>query len=72
LRLDPGPLDWPNFALRFSAFAPGVDSVIVGTSRPENLERNVRALEDGPLPADLLAGIEAAWREYGGSWGGEV
>ncbi|WP_227978429.1 aldo/keto reductase [Deinococcus terrestris] len=72
LRLDPGGLEWDEFALRFSAFAPGVSSAIVGTARVENLERNAAIVERGPLPADLLAQIGAAWTEHGGEWGGEV
>lgn len=72
LRLDPGDLDWNEFALRFSAFAPGVGSAIVGTARVENLERNVTAVEKGPLPAEVLERIEAAWAEHGQGWGGEV
>ncbi|MCP2013766.1 aryl-alcohol dehydrogenase-like predicted oxidoreductase [Deinococcus sp. HSC-46F16] len=72
LNLDPGGLEWTEFALRFSAFAPGVGSAIVGTARVENLERNAAIVERGPLPAELLAQIEAAWTEHGGEWGGEV
>ncbi|KEF35331.1 aldo/keto reductase [Deinococcus sp. RL] len=72
LELDPGELAWDEFALRFSAFAPGVSSAIVGTARVENLERNAAMVERGPLPAELLARVEAAWAEHGGAWGGEV
>lgn len=72
LRLGPGGLEWDEFALRFSAFAPGVGSAIVGTARVENLERNAAIVERGPLPAELLAQIEAAWAEHGREWGGEV
>ncbi|WP_246580258.1 aldo/keto reductase [Deinococcus aestuarii] len=72
LRLDPGDLDWNEFTLRFSAFAPGVSSAIVGTARVENLERNAAAVEKGPLPAEVLERIEAAWAEHGQGWGGEV
>ncbi|MEF2278853.1 aldo/keto reductase [Deinococcus sp. YIM 134068] len=72
LRLAPGELDWTAFALRFSAFAPGVSSAIVGTARVENLERNAAIVEQGPLPAELLTQIDAAWAEHGQDWGGEV
>ncbi|MDL2344025.1 aldo/keto reductase [Deinococcus sp. MIMF12] len=72
LNLDPGGLDWSEFALRFSAFAPGVSSAIVGTARVENLERNAATVERGPLPAGVLAQVEAAWAQQGGGWGGEV
>lgn len=72
LRLDPGDLDWNEFALRFSAFAPGVSGAIVGTARVKNLERNAAAVEKGPLPAEVLERIETAWAEHGQGWGGEV
>lgn len=65
-------LDWTQFALRFSAYAPGVHSAIVGTASIENLERNVRIVQEGPLPLDVLTHIEAAWRAHGADWGGEV
>ncbi|MBZ9751252.1 aldo/keto reductase [Deinococcus sp. HMF7604] len=65
-------LDWTAFALRFTAFAPGVHSAIVGTTNIDNLERNIRLIEDGPLPLDALTHIEAAWVEHGLTWGGEV
>ncbi|GGR53539.1 oxidoreductase [Deinococcus seoulensis] len=65
-------LDWTQFALRFSAHAPGVHSAIVGTASSENLERNVRTVQEGPLPLDVLTHIEAAWRVHGADWGGEV
>ncbi|WP_221089942.1 aldo/keto reductase [Deinococcus aquaedulcis] len=65
-------LDWDAFALRFAAYSPGVHSAIVGTANIENLERNVRLVEEGPLPLDALTHIEAAWTEHGLEWGGEV
>ncbi|GGJ74621.1 D-threo-aldose 1-dehydrogenase [Deinococcus aquiradiocola] len=65
-------LDRTELALRYAAFAPGVDSVIVGTARTENLERNVRIVERGPLPADVLHDIETRWQAHGQDWGGEI
>ncbi|UBV43045.1 aldo/keto reductase [Deinococcus taeanensis] len=65
-------LDWLTFALRFAAYTPGVHSAIVGTASIENLERNVRVVQEGPLPIDLLTHVEAAWHEHGLTWGGEV
>lgn len=72
LGFDPQGLDWNEFALRFSAFTPGVSSAIVGTAKVENLERNAAIVEQGPLPAEMLEQIERAWAEYGQGWGGEV
>ncbi|MDR6220425.1 aldo/keto reductase [Deinococcus soli (ex Cha et al. 2016)] len=65
-------LDWLDLALRFTAYAPGVHSAIVGTASIQNLERNIQIVQDGPLPLDVLTHIEAAWTQYGLEWGGEV
>jgi aryl-alcohol dehydrogenase-like predicted oxidoreductase len=72
LALDPAGLEWGAFALRFAAFAPGVDVAIVGTANPAHLRRNVEDLAAGPLPDDLLAAVETAWRREGSSWPGDV
>ena len=68
LRLDPGDLDWAEFALRFSAHAPGVHSAIVGTAKLANLRRNVEAAGRGPLPPAMLAAIDRAWQHVGSDW----
>lgn len=72
LPLDPGGLAWDEFALRFSAFTPGLSSVIVGTSSLHHLERAAELIGRGPLPADQLAQIDRAWARVGMGWGGEV
>jgi aryl-alcohol dehydrogenase-like predicted oxidoreductase len=72
LALDPGGLEWGELALRFSAFAPGVDSAIVGTANPDNLRRNAAHLAQGPLPDDVLAAVDAAWLREGMDWPGSV
>lgn len=76
LGLDPvrqaAGLDWADLALRFSAFAPGVHSAIVGTASVANLERNARTVADGPLPREVLRAIEAAWARHGTEWPGEI
>jgi aryl-alcohol dehydrogenase-like predicted oxidoreductase len=73
LALDPGELggaglDWAELALRFSAYAPGVHTAIVGTANLANLTRNVAAAERGPLPSEVLDAIVAAWRRVGSDW----
>ncbi len=72
LALDPGGLDWDEFALRFTAYAPGVDTAIVGTSKLANLRRNLELVERGPLPADLLEAVGTVWRREGRDWPGSV
>ena len=68
LQLDPKDLDWAEFALRFSAYAPGVHSAIVGTAKLANLRRNVEAADHGPLPPAMLADIDHAWQRVGSDW----
>ena len=65
---DPGDLDWAELALRFTAYAPGVDSAIVGTAHVEHLRSNLALAERGPLPADVLERLDQRWREIGDRW----
>lgn len=65
-------LDWTELALRFTAFHPNVHSAIVGTANIQNLEKNVRIVQEGPLPLDVLTQVEAAWQREGHGWPGEV
>ncbi|HET7723812.1 MAG TPA: aldo/keto reductase [Propionibacteriaceae bacterium] len=68
LELDPRDLDWAEFALRFSAYAPGVQCAIVGTAKLANLRRDVEAVQRGPLPPEMLADIDQAWQRVGSDW----
>jgi len=43
-----------------------VDCVILGASRPEQLDENLRALESGPLPADAVAQCDEVWKTLRG------
>jgi aryl-alcohol dehydrogenase-like predicted oxidoreductase len=70
--LDTGGLDWSELALRFAAFVPGVASCIVGTTRTENLQRNLRALDQGPLPTELVDRIRGAFRQHDHGWDGLI
>jgi aryl-alcohol dehydrogenase-like predicted oxidoreductase len=70
--LHPGGLDWPELALRFTAFAPGVATCIVGTTRLDNLRANARALEQGPLPDALAHAVRDAFRRHDNGWDGII
>ncbi len=72
LALDPAGLSWDEFALRFTAYAPGVDAAIVGTARLANLQRNAELVDRGPLPPEVLTAVESAWQREGQHWPGEV
>jgi aryl-alcohol dehydrogenase-like predicted oxidoreductase len=65
--------DWDVFALRFTAFAPGVDCVIVGGTDAANVDRNVAAIGRGPLMMPARSAVAAAWDAAGGrDWQGLV
>jgi aryl-alcohol dehydrogenase-like predicted oxidoreductase len=72
LALDRGGLEWDEYVIRFSAYAPGVHTAIVSTRRLANLQRNAELVARGPLPDDLLAAIDQAWRREGADWPGDV
>jgi aryl-alcohol dehydrogenase-like predicted oxidoreductase len=68
LELGPDGLDWAEFALRFTVYAPGVDTAIAGTAKLAHLRRNIAAAGRGPLPAAALESIDRAWRAVGSGW----
>jgi aryl-alcohol dehydrogenase-like predicted oxidoreductase len=41
-------------AYRFSAFEPGMDCVLSGTSSARHLQENLEAVQRGPLPPETL------------------
>jgi aryl-alcohol dehydrogenase-like predicted oxidoreductase len=64
--------DWESLALRFTAWAPGVDCAIVGGTNPTHLERNVAAVAEGPLDPARHTAIRAAFERVGAHWPGRV
>ncbi len=58
--------NWLDTFLRFTVFANGVDTAIVGTTNIEHLKLNIKMIEKGPLPEDLYqiirSGFNPAWR----------
>lgn len=46
-----------EMGVRFIAAQPNIDTIIIGAKSPAEIEECVRAVEKGPLPADLLAQI---------------
>jgi aryl-alcohol dehydrogenase-like predicted oxidoreductase len=72
MNLNPAGLPWAEFALRFTAFTPGVSSCIVGTSKLQNLRENLKLLDAGPLPPDAYTATRSAFQRHGGDWPGLV
>jgi len=64
--------DWEALALRFAAYAPAVDCVLVGGTDLGHLERNRDAVLAGPLHAAQVAAIRAAFARVGGGWRGLI
>ena len=72
MAFEPSPLTWHEVALRFSAFAPGVSAILVGTSSAAHLRADARIVEKGPLPADVTQALRASFAAHGAEWRGEV
>jgi aryl-alcohol dehydrogenase-like predicted oxidoreductase len=72
MRLDPAPLAWPELALRFTAYAPGVACAVVGTTRLDHLRDAVRHVAAGPLSAAMAGRIRGSFAAAGVGWPGRV
>ena len=70
--LDIAAADLDGMALRFSAYAPGVDCVIVGGVDARHLEQNIAAVSAGPLRPEQLAAIRRAFARAATNWRGLV
>ena len=57
----------PELALAWVAQQPGVDSVILGASKLEHLEANLRAVEGPPLDESVLEECNKVWEKLKGS-----
>jgi len=72
LAYDTAGLAWDEFALRFSAWQPGVSCAIVGTASAAHLRHNAEIVAKGPLPADAVAAVRNRFAECGAGWPGQV
>jgi aryl-alcohol dehydrogenase-like predicted oxidoreductase len=60
-------------ALRFTLGIPGVDTAIVGTTKPGRWRENAALIVAGPLHDRDFAAIRARWRQVADStWVGQV
>jgi aryl-alcohol dehydrogenase-like predicted oxidoreductase len=55
-----------SFALNWLLHHTTIDCVILGASKIEQLEENLKAMEDGPLPASAVTACDAVWAKLRG------
>ncbi|MDP1623596.1 MAG: aldo/keto reductase [Bacteroidales bacterium] len=72
LNLDLHGLTWNELSIRYAAFSPGVSSIITGTMKSEHLADNIRFLEKGRLPDEIIRHIESRFIEKGTGWDGLI
>lgn len=63
---------WPEIAIRFTLSFPQVGTAIIGTTKQKNAEANLAHVAKGPLPAEAVAKIRAAFKRADpeGKWPG--
>jgi aryl-alcohol dehydrogenase-like predicted oxidoreductase len=65
-------LPWPEIALRFTAFHTGAHSCIVGTTHLPHLQENLRVIQHGPLPLEIVETLRHAFQQHDEGWVGQV
>ena len=71
MNLEP-QMDWLELAIRFSAFAPGVSSIIIGTGKLQNFKHNLELVARGPLSDDEVQRWRSAFEAHDQDWIGQV
>lgn len=64
--------DWADSALRFTAFADGVNSCIAGGKNIEHVRSNIASIARGPLSSDVVSAVRAAFAQHDNNWTGQV
>jgi len=72
MQLTPPDEGWVDMATRWTAFAPGVSSAIIGTSQLGHLLEAIEATERGDLDADLRKQIATAFAVKDRGWVGRI
>ena len=65
-------LHWDEIALRFTTYSTNVDTSIVGTTSENHLKKNIKIIEKGPLPQDIVTDVKNAFKENDDNWIGQV
>jgi len=66
--LDPFKIEGTEAAIRWvvyhSALQDG-DGIVLGSSKVSQIEKNLKAIKEGPLPSDVVAAFEEVWKIVG-------
>jgi aryl-alcohol dehydrogenase-like predicted oxidoreductase len=65
-------LSWSEVALRFTAYAPGVSTLITGTADIHHLQENLASVLRGPLPEEVVTHINDSFATSGKDWKGLI
>lgn len=68
----PEQKNWLDTFLRFTVFANGVDSAIVGTTNIDHIKSNIKIIEQGSLNIGLYNLIRESFKSHNQNWRGEV
>ena len=71
MKLDFGE-EWLDTALRFTLFAPGVSTSIVGTTNLVHIKKNIEIAGKGPLPDGVIQKIKNAFSRNDNNWIGQI
>jgi len=69
---DPHGLPWDELALRFTAFSPGVDTCILGTSSTDHLKTGIDAFNKGALLPEVNNYLADIFKSNDDNWTGLI
>ncbi len=58
-----GGIPLTEAAYRFAAYEPGLDCILSGTSQPDHLRANLSAVQNGPLPPEVVERLRALFAQ---------
>ena len=70
--LDAGAWSWPELAIRFAAFLPGVHSIIAGSTNLHHVQANVEWVQKGPLPVEIVETWQKTFMQHDDKWVSQV
>jgi aryl-alcohol dehydrogenase-like predicted oxidoreductase len=70
--LQAAAIPFEEAAIRFTAFAGGVGSALLGTASPAHLAAAAAAVAKGPLPEGVARALQEEWQRAGSGWRGRI